>query len=97
MKRTALKPRKTPIRKVSLKRAKQNREYTKLRHDFLIDSKVCAVCPPGSYTHCTEVHHSWGRGKYFLHVPSWIPVCRNCHRWIHEHPSQARERGYLLT
>jgi hypothetical protein len=43
MKRTALPPRRTPIRKVSTKRQRELREYSKKRKAFLLAHPVCQV------------------------------------------------------
>jgi hypothetical protein len=44
----------------------------------------------------TEVHHTAGRiGKNYLNQSTWMAVCRENHRWIHDHPSEARAKGYL--
>jgi hypothetical protein len=108
MKRTALK-RRTPLRKVSTKRAKQNREYTKRRKAFLARATYCEVnwallneigvtlqflareCP-----RATEIHHKAGRiGEAPNDESNWITVSREGHCWLHDHPSQARARGWL--
>jgi predicted HNH restriction endonuclease len=26
---------------------------------------------------------------------TWLPVCRNCHDWIHANPGEARIMGWL--
>jgi predicted HNH restriction endonuclease len=32
---------------------------------------------------------------YYLIQSTWIPVCRNCHNWIHSNPEEARIMKYL--
>ena len=27
-------------------------------------------------------------------VSTWMPLCRNCHAWIEENPSEAYELGF---
>jgi len=44
--------------------------------------------------HATDVHHKHGRGVYHLEISTWLPVCRNCHMWIEEHPAEAYELGF---
>jgi hypothetical protein len=42
----------------------------------------------------TDVHHMKGRlGGNYLDDNTWLPVCRECHDWIHAHPREARELG----
>lgn len=45
----------------------------------------------------TDVHHMARRGKHFLNVKTWLPVCRHHHDFIEQHGDWSRERGYLLT
>jgi len=54
------------IRKVSKKRQKELREYSKLRKEFL-KGKKCAVFPA---LNATDVHHKRGRVGYFLDTSS---------------------------
>lgn len=83
----------TPIRRVSTKRAAQMREYSKKRTAFLAEHSTCAVCKQAS---ATEVHHREGRGKNYLRVETFMPVCRQCHRdRIHGDPKTARANGWL--
>lgn len=94
MKRTKL-LRKIPLRRVSKRRAAESSQYSKLRREFLTNAKVCSVCPPGSYSWASDVHHKFKRGKYFLDTSTWIAVCRSCHEKIHANPKWAREQGFL--
>ncbi len=43
----------------------------------------------------TDVHHVKGRGKFYLDESTWMAVSRESHRWIHNHPKEARELGLL--
>lgn len=100
MKRTALKPRNSPLRRVSTKRAKLLRAYTAIRKDFLSRRWLCEPCHfNGRYgIFSTEVHHRRGRiGSMLVNEAYFLPVCRECHRWIHDHPSEARMKGYLVS
>lgn len=43
-----------------------------------------------------EVHHTRGRaGALLLDERYWLAVSKQGHRWIHEHPAQARNMGWL--
>lgn len=84
----------TPIRRVSKKRAAQLRVYSKLRKDFLEKNPVCQLC---NNANATDIHHGWGRiGELLNAEEHWFSICRPCHEWVHNHPSQARRQGYLL-
>lgn len=85
----------SPIRKVSKKRAVENREYLKLRAKFLAENPRCAVYPE---LMATDVHHMASgkdRAKHYLDVDTWMSVSRAAHNWIHENPREARQLGYL--
>lgn len=87
-----------PIRKVSTKRAAQNRQYTKQRVAFLERNPTCKVCfDMGWKERSTEVHHMKSRiGKMLLDERYWLPVCRTHHDQIHHRPAVALEKGYTL-
>lgn len=92
--------RRKPVRSVSVKRAEQNRHYTKLRREFLTMFPVCEGCfalfgakrPAPS----TEVHHRIGRrGELLCRIEHFRALCSNCHRFVHNHPELARSAGLL--
>ena len=44
----------------------------------------------------SEVHHTHGRrGRLLRYKPWWLALSRLGHRWVHQHPKEARERGWL--
>jgi len=89
------KKKRTPIKKVSAKRDKENKAYLTLRKVFLENHKTCQVNQDGR---SVEVHHTYSgkdRDKHFLDVKTWLAVCRGCHNWIHKNPLEARKLGYL--
>lgn len=99
LKRSQKPLKRTPIRRVSKKRAKENRLYYQLRRTFLGVNPTCQANLPEEKVFCThystDVHHVLRRGKY-LNVPStWLAVCRNCHEYLHQHPSMARTLNLL--
>lgn len=85
--------RKTPLRRISQKRAKEAKEYMKIREGFLEEFPICEVCTKAK---STDVHHMDKRGKNYLAKDTWLSVCRMCHTKIHEHPSWARANNYLI-
>lgn len=90
--------RRTPIRRVSPKQSKLLRQYAKQRKAFLEAHPWCEVCtePGDRRARATDIHHKKGRGKYLLDESTWLAVSREGHRWIHDHPKQAAELGYIL-
>ena len=92
------KPNKSVIPRVSAKRKKKDAEYLKLRERYLTDNSLCKVKVQGCSSNATDVHHTYAgsnRDAFYLIQSTWIPVCRNCHNWIHEHPEEARIMNYL--
>ena len=72
-------------------RDRVRRIYNKRSGEWLI-GKVCARCQGIGL----QVHHKHGRGwsgNLTLVESLWIPVCAECHVWIHRHPSAARKLG----
>lgn len=86
----------TPLRRVSKKQGAKLRDYSKIRAEFLSENRRCEVCVPEICRHASQdVHHSQGRGPYLCAKETFVAACRPCHDWIHSHPGQAREAGYL--
>lgn len=93
MKRTAIK-RGRPIRRVSKRRARENAKYLKLRNQFLIDHPICQACKTDK---STQVHHKNKRYKDRLNKTEWwMATCNYCHTWIHNHPKEAYDNGFLI-
>ena len=64
----------------------------------MVEHTLCEVKVAGCMMHATDVHHTHSgsdRAVYYLIQSTWLSVCRNCHNWIHEHPTEARELGLL--
>ena len=84
------------IKPVSDKRKPLDQLYSKLRKQFL-DQPENSTCRAKLHV-CTyhtgqdlTIHHMRGRGKYYLDSTTWIPLCLSCHRWVEEHPADAKE------
>jgi hypothetical protein len=92
------KPTDDRIPQVSSKRKKKDAEYLKLRHRFLSENTMCKVSVAGCSTKVSDIHHTYAganRDAFYLVQSTWIPVCRNCHDWIHLNPEDARVMGWL--
>lgn len=90
----------TPIAKRSDKRVKQEVVYGILRKQFLKDHPTCMITISGicSGKPSNQVHHRYSgkdRDKYFLDTTTWLSTEQSCHDWVHLHPVQARELGFL--
>ena len=84
----------------SLKRIEQDKEYSEKRKQFLIQNQVCMINIPGvcSRQRTNQVHHTYSgkdREKYYLDIATWIATEDECHKWVHLHPIEAREMGFL--
>lgn len=81
-----------PIAKVSKKRAVQNREYYKVKLDFMIHHPKCQVC---HIKYSKDIHHKRGRiGDLLTDSNYFLAVCRSCHEKIETSPDWARKMGF---
>ena len=79
------------IRKLSKKRAAQNRIYLKMAKEFIKDK----FCPVTGFP-ATEVHHIIGRiGALLTDERYFLAVSTDGHRWIHENVKEARIKGWI--
>jgi hypothetical protein len=79
------------LKKISDKRAKQLREYAKLREAYLRAFPSCAVCG----IEATDIHHKAGRsGDRLNDTSNFLAVCRACHSKIELNPTWAKVKGY---
>lgn len=91
-------PEKKPKRRVraqSKKQAKLSRAWHTMRGLYLAQFPWCHCegCP----RQATEVHHMRGRGRYLLDTRTFMAVCADCHRKIHNNVGWAMEKGYMLS
>lgn len=84
--------RRTSIRKVSARRAREMKEYAKKRAAYLTEHPTCEVC---GQARATQIHHTKRRGKFYLDESSWCGCCFHCHHKIESDPKWAEENGYL--
>jgi hypothetical protein len=77
------------IKAVSDKKKPLDKQYSKLRKAFLEkpENNTCRAKLPGCFYSMNEdltIHHTKGRGKYYLDDSTWIPLCLHCHMRVHE-------------
>lgn len=104
------KPRKTGLKRTKIKvrsnpRTQEMKSYNALKEAFLTANPYCAVFPQKK---SAQVHHLRGRNGYadqwarergvslLLDVRWWAAVSAEGHQWLHSHPKEAREKGWLL-
>lgn len=81
------------IKPLSDKRAKLEREYQKVRKEFLEVNRYCEICGNSA----NDIHHKGRRlGKLLVKVELFMAVCRNCHIIIHNNEKEAKQKGYLI-
>lgn len=87
-----------PIKKVADKRAKELREYAKICGPFKLDNPFCHARVKGCTHRTTDIHHMKGReNSMLLKVEYFLPVCRNCHDWIGDNHTLAKEMGFSIN
>lgn len=69
--------------------------YLNLRRKYFsehpsCEARIAARCSMNAH----DIHHTKGRGKYYLDVLTWLAVCRTCHMWIENNPKDAKELGF---
>ena len=87
--------RRTPLRRVSKKRADALKVYRVNKWDYLEVTPICEVCKQNE---ATDIHHKLplGRGGKLNDKTIFLAVCRACHDKIHHDPKWAEQEGYLL-
>jgi len=84
-----------PIRYRSKSMTAKMVEYNKQKKRFLArpENRFCCRFPNQI---ATEIHHKFGRaGSLLLDERGWLPASEKGHRWIHNNPDKARDRGLL--
>lgn len=83
----------SPLRRISKKRAKEGRTYTEVSGAFLADNPTCEMCKVAA---STELHHKRGRvGSLLCDTRFFAACCNYCHTFIHANPAIARQLGLL--
>lgn len=87
-----------PIAPRSQKRSKEEKLYSAKRIIFLQEHPMCEAHLPGICTeYSTDVHHKEGRiGDLLLDDTKWLALCRSCHDWCENHPTEAQEKGFSI-
>jgi hypothetical protein len=89
---------KRPIKPKSDKKDILDVLYSKMRKEFLNEPEnaTCRAKLPGClnvYKQELTVHHTKGRGLYYLDKTTWIPLCMACHMWVTDNSKQAIDMG----
>jgi hypothetical protein len=90
----------TRLRRVSKKREHELKIYYSLRSYMLKKRPYCEMPSrtgaPSCLNAATDIHHIKGRaGSLLCNVKYWLPVCPECHRYIHDHANEMRARKVM--
>ncbi len=86
--------RKTRLKPVSDKRSAENRQYLKIRREFLRDYPICQFKDCREWS--AQLHHRRGReGPWLTDVSEFMACCAKHHTWIEDNREAAAEMGYL--
>ncbi len=81
------------IRRVSVKKAADLKEYYAMRARFLANVDLCEICHTDRPV---EIHHRRGRvGPLLTDLRHLLATCHRCHQWLHENVEEARTLGYI--
>lgn len=100
MKRGGPLRRRTPLRPVSERRRASFAELDDFRNAVAKRALwrcegATPACPPGSHVG-HHAHHVVRRSQGGTNDPSnGVWLCASAHRWVHEHPAEARMMGLL--
>jgi hypothetical protein len=87
----------TPVKKVADRRAKELRIYAKLCPEFKKANPECQARLEGCTWRTTDVHHKKGKENELLNkVEYFLPVCRNCHDIIGSQHTRAKKLGLSI-
>lgn len=102
-KRRAINPRSSRRRKESLIYSDKRKWFLAAPENSYCPVALAGVIPDESgemrphHRRTNQVHHLRGRGKYYLDETTFLGVSEAGHAWIHANPSEAKERGWMLS
>lgn len=87
--------RKSHMRK---KRRPGTEQYLQMRETIAEQAAYrCQAKTPRCSGQLDQVHHRKGRDGELLTNPEYLlGVCEPCHSYIHSHPSESYERGWMI-
>jgi len=87
----------TPIKKVSDKRAEELKQYTPLRAKFIDEHPNCEARLGGCTGKTETIHHKSMSALDFLNVETWLGCCLICHIAIEAIPAEKRREMLFLV
>ena len=84
------------IKSVSTKKLGELKEYRVVRDEYLATHKVCEH--PECSNPSEDLHHAKGRvGILLTDARYFRALCRKCHRWVEENPTDAKSMGLSFS
>lgn len=80
------------IRPVSETTEERNKQYSKLRLEYLFHHSRCEVCNTAK---AVEIHHK-ARRKGLNLFRFFLAVCPSCHDWIHSNSQEAKRKNLIF-
>lgn len=93
------KHRATTIKPVSTKRAAENRERRAMKERRWPDGERPWCARPGCPNLADDLHEPKFRSRLgsITDEANTVPLCRECHDWVHAHPAKASEIGLAVN
>jgi hypothetical protein len=88
----------SPLRKVSLKRQNVNRQRQKLVKEILAERPICEAQTPMCVKWSMDCHEilTRARGGSIIEKANILALCRPCHTFITDNPTFAQENGFTV-
>lgn len=79
----------------SKKRVEQEKEYSKLRKQYLEANPLCERCKKEA----SEIHHFYQirYGKFLNDTDQFVGLCAPCHRFTHDNVELSIKEGFLAS
>jgi hypothetical protein len=88
------------INKVSDKKKQLDKEYKKVRKQYLSAHPLCEAKIEGVCSKvAVEIHHRAGKAteEDYLNSDLFLAVCRKCHSTLEVNPAFARQKGFSIS
>ena len=86
----------SPIRRQSKKRQREQRERVKMLREIEADQEICQRCRQAGANQAHEYLRR-SQGGSITEIEGIALICFECHRFITEHPRQAVAEGWAVT
>lgn len=86
----------TPIKRQSAKRAREQRGRVAMLRDIEADQQICQRCRADRASQAHEYLRR-SQGGSITEIEGIALICFECHRFITEHPRQAVAEGWAVT